>query len=157
MVERRHLGVELFLQHLHLTGRVVEHLAGGGSVGHQLTVALLLLAGLHQLLAGSRNLAFHVGLLTLVDLLGGSLLHHLEPYLRGVDESHLTATLQFVTFVDVECQQRTVLLGRHRGLGGLESACGIIGFLFVSASGKHKGYAHKSLNPAHSPKGEGSK
>ena len=135
--ERRHLCLKLALQHLYLIGGVVEHLCGSRPVSHQFFVALLVLAGLGQLLARGGNLLLHVGLLALIDLLGGVSLLNLQPDLRGVYQSHLCALLYAVALGDSKLQKRSALLCRHGGLCGLECSRGVVIFLVVSATCQH--------------------
>ena len=123
----------MFLQHQHLALRVVEHLARCGAVGHQLAVALLLQAGLAQLLARGGCLPLHVGLLAFIDLPRGHQLLHLQPRLRGVNECHLLALCYAVALADDEREQGAALLGNDGGLRGLEGTGGIVGLLAVGA------------------------
>ena len=95
---------QLALQYLHLVGRVIEHLAGCGTIGNEFLVALLLGLGLGELLARGAGLFLHVGLLALIDFLRGSCLLEFEPRLGGVDQSHFASGFDFVALVDGEGQ-----------------------------------------------------
>ena len=138
-VQRRNLRIELFLQYSHLTGGIVEHLAGGGTVADQLPVALLFLSSLDQLLASGCYLFLHIGLLTPIDSLCGSCLPYFQPNLGGVDESHFLAQSKLIALIYIKHRQRTGLLGCHRHHRCLKCTCSIILLFFVSAGNCHQG------------------
>ena len=93
--------------------------------------------GLGQLFARGGQLGRHVGLLGGIDGPCGPRLAQLQGELGGVDESHLGALVQRVTFVHVEAQQRAGLLGAHGGLRGLEGAGRVVVF-FVARAGSEQ-------------------